>query len=396
MAAGRRNQLGLLAGVLLVGALVATSLRSQVERPDCECNTLDVDSTSTITPVSCDTDTEKLETDDNGLIACGTIPAAHGDGANCLAGEIPLGVDATGAVQGCYEPTEADISDLSHVHASDGANCTVGNYPLGVDTAGAVQSCTALDNPTGIAGLVQFSDGASGHDSNALLSVNEDTNASFRVESETDLGHRIRLGPGGKHPGTTHLIVGLDNNYPSVSRWSIRTEATAPYAVSIAPQGTEYIVANPASGGTVLLNKPFNATQGGSYTSKLASNDYIAFASNISLSGAGTTCPGTATTLTRAFNIVTTVGTGANNKVILEDCTSFATLDGNPGPGSMVVVSNQDSADSLGICPPSAGNFVGLADDTHVTIAAGSVGICWCQNASTEVWFCISSTALTS
>ena len=45
---------------------------------------------------------------------CDTIAAAHGDGANCAAGEIPLGVDAAGAVQGCYEPTEADITDLSH------------------------------------------------------------------------------------------------------------------------------------------------------------------------------------------------------------------------------------------------------------------------------------------
>ena len=41
--------------------------------------------------------------------------SAHGDGANCSAGEIPLGVDANGAVQGCYEPTEADISDLAHL-----------------------------------------------------------------------------------------------------------------------------------------------------------------------------------------------------------------------------------------------------------------------------------------
>ena len=39
---------------------------------------------------------------------------SHTDGANCASGEIPLGVDANGAVQGCYQPTEADITDLSH------------------------------------------------------------------------------------------------------------------------------------------------------------------------------------------------------------------------------------------------------------------------------------------
>jgi hypothetical protein len=40
--------------------------------------------------------------------------AGHGDGSNCAAGEIPLGVDGDGNVQGCYEPTEADIADLVH------------------------------------------------------------------------------------------------------------------------------------------------------------------------------------------------------------------------------------------------------------------------------------------
>lgn len=101
--------------------------------------------------------------------------AAHGDGANCAAGEIALGVDASGAVQGCYEPTEADISDLVHTTdttcndvgvaclfagaaaeggaattatalAANGANCSAGNYPLGVDASGAAESCTADDD----------------------------------------------------------------------------------------------------------------------------------------------------------------------------------------------------------------------------------------------------------
>ena len=35
---------------------------------------------------------------------------AHTDGSNCAAGEIPLGVDAQGAVQGCYEPVFTDIT----------------------------------------------------------------------------------------------------------------------------------------------------------------------------------------------------------------------------------------------------------------------------------------------
>lgn len=48
----------------------------------------------------------------------GTAGSLAANGANCAAGEIALGVDASGAVEGCYEPTEADISDLSHLATS--------------------------------------------------------------------------------------------------------------------------------------------------------------------------------------------------------------------------------------------------------------------------------------
>ena len=45
-----------------------------------------------------------------------TATALAANGANCAAGEIPLGVDASGAVESCYEPSEADISDLVPEH----------------------------------------------------------------------------------------------------------------------------------------------------------------------------------------------------------------------------------------------------------------------------------------
>jgi hypothetical protein len=125
-------------------------------------------------------------------VSAGTAAALAANGANCAAGEIPLGVDTAGAVEGCYEPTEADISDLDHTAtaitdgliveadlnedsgtptdedvltydvtganfnwvaqstlsagtatalAANGANCAAGEIPLGVDTAGAVEGC---------------------------------------------------------------------------------------------------------------------------------------------------------------------------------------------------------------------------------------------------------------
>jgi hypothetical protein len=52
---------------------------------------------------------------DDDLLYVGDGAAAgvvgHGNGANCAAGEIPLGVDGDGAVEGCYEPTLNDVED---------------------------------------------------------------------------------------------------------------------------------------------------------------------------------------------------------------------------------------------------------------------------------------------
>lgn len=99
--------------------------------------------------------------------------SGHGDGANCAAGEIPLGVDANGAVQGCYEPTEADITDLTHTTDTnantlctgtdvfldgngncdtlltghtDGTDCASGQYARGVDASGNAELCTNDDD----------------------------------------------------------------------------------------------------------------------------------------------------------------------------------------------------------------------------------------------------------
>jgi len=66
-------------------------------------------------------------TDDTVHQALRTLDAnagtGHGNGANCAAGEIALGVDANGAVESCYEPAEADITDLSHSTECSTASC---------------------------------------------------------------------------------------------------------------------------------------------------------------------------------------------------------------------------------------------------------------------------------
>ncbi len=49
-----------------------------------------------------------------------TSTALAANGANCGVGEIPLGIDTLGAVEGCYEPAEADITDLLHTQLVTG------------------------------------------------------------------------------------------------------------------------------------------------------------------------------------------------------------------------------------------------------------------------------------
>jgi len=106
-----------------------------------------------------------------------TAGALAANGANCSSGNAPLGVDAAGASENCFDVwTEAEntaagyisaeVNDLSSAVtwatipdsfvpnditidlaatatalAANGGNCSSGNAPLGVDASGAVESC---------------------------------------------------------------------------------------------------------------------------------------------------------------------------------------------------------------------------------------------------------------
>ena len=92
---------------------------------------------------------------------------AHGDGANCLAGEIPLGVDASGAVQSCYEPAFGDITGTATAGqlpalAGD-VTGTVGLTALAADVVGTAEMADA-DH-----GDVSWSGGVATVDSGAVL-----------------------------------------------------------------------------------------------------------------------------------------------------------------------------------------------------------------------------------
>jgi len=111
-----------------------------------------------------------------------TASALAANGANCTAGNYPLGVDASGAVESCTAitatpggaDTQVQFNDggnlggdagmtfnkatnvltvtggvvgnasTSTALAANGANCSAGSAPLGVDASGAVESCFAV------------------------------------------------------------------------------------------------------------------------------------------------------------------------------------------------------------------------------------------------------------
>jgi len=110
---------------------------------------------------SCDT----IDTDANGVLTCGTDASGAGGTANIL----DLGDDASNESTDLIEiatlndtnsvftePTADKLlinlannwpsSDTADALSANGANCSAGNYPLGVDASGAVESCTADDD----------------------------------------------------------------------------------------------------------------------------------------------------------------------------------------------------------------------------------------------------------
>ena len=68
-------------------------------------------------------------------------------------------------------------ADTATALAANGANCTAGNYPLGVDAGGAVETCTAITAAAAGADTeVQFNDGGTAIGADAGLTYNKTTN----------------------------------------------------------------------------------------------------------------------------------------------------------------------------------------------------------------------------
>jgi hypothetical protein len=194
--------------------------------------------------VEWDTDDNRIVVGDGAGQAVFYSGAPHGNGANCSAGEIALGVDANGAVEGCYVPAFSDLSgaatdaqipnnitiDLAATAtalAANGANCSAGNYPLGVDESGAAESCTADDDtPDSDAEVPDAITVSAGTVTNSALTLVQSTTptptAEGRVEWDTD-GDLLVIGdgtgqaifhPGAHTPGHGNGANCSAGNYP--------------------------------------------------------------------------------------------------------------------------------------------------------------------------------------
>lgn len=111
----------------------------------------------------------------------GTASALAANGGNCSAGSAPLGVDASGVVESCFDVwtesentsaayfplatwyattskpnlsiTESQISDLAHYTDSDTATYILASSTLCTTLTGSADLCDGIDNTSGGAGL---------------------------------------------------------------------------------------------------------------------------------------------------------------------------------------------------------------------------------------------------
>jgi hypothetical protein len=201
----------------------------------------------------------------------GTATALAANPANCSAGTLPRGVDASGAGEGCAavalasevtgtlansSTTATALNTASAIVARDGsgnfaagtitaaltgnaststalaangANCSAGQFPLGVNASGASESCTAL--PTTIAGTAnEISASAStGAVTLSLPSTVDLTLKTLRVPNSTTLPATCTVGDSY-----------MDTDATTGARWYL-CEAT-----------NTWVVQGAASGGSVL------------------------------------------------------------------------------------------------------------------------------------------------
>jgi hypothetical protein len=95
-----------------------------------------------------------------GNVATATALAANG--ANCSAGQAPLGVDASGAAEGCtaYQASDADLTAIAALACSDGqiAKKASGVWTCAADNGGGSSTATAITSSSTLPGTCAAGD----------------------------------------------------------------------------------------------------------------------------------------------------------------------------------------------------------------------------------------------
>lgn len=178
-------------------------------------------------------------TDSNISGNAGTATALAANGANCSAGQAPLGVDASGAAEGCFDvatQTELDnhISDTTAAHAASAiSNTPVGNIAA-TDVQAAINELDTEKQPAG-----SYITGAGGSDTQ----VQRNNSGSFGgISGFTSDGTNVTAGSGNLRATSPRITTGINdaNGNPAIA---ISPTASAVDGITIINAAT----ANPAT-----------------------------------------------------------------------------------------------------------------------------------------------------
>lgn len=186
-----------------------------------------------------------------------TATALAANGANCSAGSFPLGVDASGASEGCTALSASNTGTATAL-AANGTNCSAGSYPLGVDASGNAESCgTAITGNAGTATALAANGGNCSAGSFPLGVDASGASESCTALSASNAGTATALAANGTNCSAGSFPLGVDASGNSES-------------CTVATTGTVTSVASGAglTGGTITST----GTLAFAYTDTLAGN----------------------------------------------------------------------------------------------------------------------------
>lgn len=249
---------------------------------------------------------------------------------------VTLGTETAGSYAGSV--SEAGPATTATALAANGADCSAGNYPLGVDASGAVESCTADDDVPESGDFTNLTGGAGITVSGGTIST-DSTEQSFLASGALTCGASTN----GKVQVHTTPLQYCDNTGTPTLRYAaygssagVATSATALAANGSNCSAGSFPLGVDASGASETCTAVSFTAAGTSGTPQTISNgDTLTVAA-----GTGITTTGGATdTVTVAATLGTAIDTGeiTDATIAQVDIDDSQTLAGNPANGDSSV-----------------------------------------------------------